>query len=429
MAGVEVGDEGSGGDGGLLREETGEACPCAAVQVRTGVTGVTLGVDEVVLLGLVEVLAVLGHGDGLVDVVQSQRQLGNAVLVHQQVVLETVAIDVGLDIEACKGIKLAAADGLQGVDGGGDLGSGPVVVHKELINAPDAVLVGLHPGLVVAVDGILVGNAAGGDHGIVPGDEHVGTLGVHVAHHLVEAGGDGLGAAVGLLVEEVAVEAIVIHDLDELVSNGEGAVLGLLAEAVHLLGVAVAAAPGEAQGCHDGNAVGVGGIDVLAGGAADDALIGAGPVDEGVGVLPVVKGIGEEGVGALGACLVVIGVGHGAEHQLCLGVGQGIDLDLALSAVCQRDAGPAVGRIGIGLGSPLQQGVDVEGSTDGGQGFPVLVCLIHLGGAVITGADSQARGQHTQDHDDGQQHRKKAARIEFLHIFSSFGSSRTDSWI
>ena len=414
MAGIEVGDEGCGGDGALVRKEAGHAGPGGdggVSHVHAGVTGIARTADVVAQLGSVEVHSVLGHGLGLAGVVQGQGQLGHAVLVHQQVVTQLVAVDVGLHVEACKGVILAAADGLHGVDGLGHIVLIPVVVHEELVHAPVALLIGGHPELVGIVDGILIGNAAGLDHGVVPGDDDVGALLVHVAHHLVQAGCDLSGAAVGLLVEEPAVEAVVVHHLDELVGHGEGAVLCLLAEGADLLDIAIAGAPGEAQDAHDGNAVGVGSVDDLTGGGLDEILTVAAPVDVGIHILPVVEGVAEHALAALGHGVVV----HGAEHQLGLGITQGIDLESAL-ALGQGDAGPAVGGVGITLRRPGQQLVDGEGGTLGRQGLPGLVRLGHGGDAAVIRAHGQAGGQKTHDHGQRKDQRQNASADQLLHV-------------
>ena len=413
VAGVEVGDEGSGSDGALVCEESGHAGPggdAGTGHVHAGVTGIAGTANVVALLGSVEVHSVLGHGLGLVGVVKSQRQLGHAVLVHQQVVPELVAVDVGLHVEAGEGVILAAADGLHGVDGGVDLGGGPVVVHKELVHAPVALLIGGHPELVGIVDGILVGNAAGLDHGVVPGDDDLGALLVHVAHHLVEPGCDLTGAAVGLLVEEPAVEAVVVHHLDELVGNGEGAVLCLLAELADLLDVAVAGAPGEAQDAHDGHAVGVGSVDDLTGGSLDEVLTVAAPVDVGIHILPVVESIAEHALTALGQGIIVVGT----EHQLCLGVGQGIYLESALT-LGQGDACTAVGGVGIGFRRPGQQLIDGEGRTLRSQRLPGLIGLARSGDAALLRIHGQACRQEPDDHGQRKDQGQNASADLLLH--------------
>ena len=363
-----------------------------------------------------ELSAVGGQAQSGVGAVQGQGQLGQTVLVHQQVVTEVGVHAVLLHVDAGEGVELAAADGAHGGDGGADLVVGPVVVHEELVNTADAVGVVFHPDLVVGVDAVAVGDGAGGDHGVVPGDEHVRPLGVHVVDHLVQTGGDRLGAAVGLLVEEVAVEAIVVHDLDHLVGNGEGAVGGLLAEVADFLNVAGTAAPGEAQGGDNGNAVGVGSVDELTGGDNNDALLGAGPVDEGIDILPIVEGVAQERFGSLGAGVVVVRVGQGAEHQLCLGVGQGIDHKAAL-AFLQGNAGAAVGGIGVGFSGPLQNGIGAEGRTDGHQGFLGFIVFIHGGGAILAGRTGEGDGgQQADHHDECQSQCKNASGHTDLHV-------------
>ena len=419
VAGVEVGDEGGRGDGGLVREQTGHTGPVGdggIGDIDGGVTGILHGVGVEGTLDLMELGAVGGQTQGGVGAVQSQGELGQTVLVHQQMVREPGVHAVLLHVDAGEGVELAAIDGLHGGDGGGDLGGGPVIVHEELIHAPDAVGVVSHPELVGLVDAVAVADTAGLNHGVVPGDQHVGTLGVHVVDHLVQPGCHFGGAAVGLLVEEVAVEAIVVHDFDHLVGNGEGAVGGLLAEVTDLLHIAGAGAPGEAQGGDHGNAVGMGSVDELTGGHNNETLLGAGPVDEGVHILPVVEGVAQERFGSLGTGVVMVGVSQGAEHQLCLGVGQGVDHKTA-HALLQRNAGAAVSGIGVGFNGPLQQGVGAEGRANGHQGSLGFIVLVHGGGAILARSTGEGDGrQQANHHDECQRHGDDAAGQTNLHV-------------
>ena len=396
MAGVEIRDEGGLQNGGLVREKPGHTSPgrfAAVGHVHRGIPRVAGSIDIVGLFGFVEFLTVGGQGHGLVGIVQCQGQAGHAVLIHQQIVSQTVAVDIGLHIEPGEGVKLAPANRPHGVDGGGDLAFSPVIVHEELVDGPGAVLRIGEELLVSVIDRVLVGHAAGGQHGIVPADEHIRPLLVHVAHHFINQGAFGGGATIGLLVEEIAVEAIVIHDFNELVRHGEGSVLVFLQEIPHLLHIPGPGAPGEAQGGHHGHAVGVGSVGELTGGANNQALFRAGPVHKRVGVLPIVKGIGEEIFAALGAGIVMIRVGHGAEHELCLRIGHRVDHE-APHPVSQGDAGPAVHGVGIRLRRPLQQGIYIEGRADGHQGFLIGIGLVHLRAAVVSRRSGQGDGGH-----------------------------------
>ena len=349
MAGVEIRNEGCAQDCGLVGKEPGHTSPgvfTGVGDIHGGIPGVANGVGVESLLHFVEVLAGGGQAQGGVGAVQGQGQAGHAVLIHQQIIPEIHIHTVFLHVQAGKSVKLAPADGLHGADGGVYLALIPVIVHEELVDGPGAVLRIGEELLVSVVDGVLVGYAAGGQHGVVPADEHIRALLVHVAHHFINQGTFGGGAAIGLLVEEIAVEAIVVHDFNELVRHGEGAILRLLDELLHFFYVAGTGTPGEAQGGHHGHAVGVGGVGELTGGAGDQALFRAGPVHEGIGILPVVEGVAQEGLRALSAGIVVVRVGQGAEHELCLRIGQGIDHE-APHPVSQGDAGPAVHSVGV----------------------------------------------------------------------------------
>ena len=408
MAGVEVSDKGGFQNHGAIREEPGHTGPSIGVQVHGRISGIAHGVGVEGLLNLMEILTGGGQAQRGVRTVQRQGQAGHSVRVHQQVVPEGGIHAVLLHVDAGKGVELAPADGLHGGDGGGDLALIPVVVHHELVDGAGAVGGIGHKLLVGVGDRILVGDAAGGQHGVVPADKHIRALFMHIAHHLIDKPALGGGAAIGFLVEEVAVEAIVIHNLNELVSHREGSVLRLLQERLNLGHIAAAGAPGETQGCNHGHAVGVGRVGELTGGAADQALFGTGPVHKRIGVLPVVEGVAQEGFGALGAGVVMVGVGQGAEHQLCLGIDHRIHHKPALP-VSQRNAGPAVNGIGVRLRRPLQQGVHIEGRSDGHQGLLCHVGFVHLSRPVITGRSGKGNGGHHAEHHHQRQNRRQNA--------------------
>ena len=377
VAGVEIGHKGSLGDDGAVCKEPGHTGPVIAGQVHRGIPGVALGIGVEHLLHLVEVLPTFGQTQGGVGAVQRQRQAGHPVFIHQQVIPEAGIHAVLLHINAREGVELAAANGLHGRNGGIHFAGSPVVVHHELVNGPGAVF-GIRQELFVAVvHRILVGHTAGGQHGVVPADEHIRTLLVHIAHHLINQRTLCSGAAVGLLIEEITVKAIVIHDCNQLVGHREGAVAGLLNKLPDLLHIAGTGAPGEAQGCHHRDAIGVGRIGEFTGGTAHQALFRTGPVYKGIGILPVVKGVAQERLVPLGTGVVVISIGQGAEHQLCLRIDQGIDHKTA-HPVCQGNAGPAVDCVGIRLWGPFQQGIHVEGWANGHQRFMGRISFIHL---------------------------------------------------
>ena len=415
VAGVEVGHKGGAQDGGLVRKEAGHALPGGGGNVRDLGPRVGSGVDVEVLLHLVELCAVRRIAQRGVGAVQRDGQFQFAVLIHQQLIAERGVHAVLLHVQARESIVGAAADGVHGVDRSGDLRVVPVVVHEELVDAHRAVVAALHPALVLAVDGILIRNIAGGQHRVVPADQDVRAFGTHVADHLVQAGRDFRAAAIGFLVEEVPVEAVVLHHLQQLVSHGEAAVRRLLAEGIDFLHIACARAPGEAQRGDDRHAVGVGGVSKFTGGAADQAFLGTGPVHERIGVLPVVEGPAHEVFVPLCAGGVVGRVGQGAEHQfgfrVCLRV-----YNKAALAVRQRDARPAVPRVRVGFRRPLQKGGHAEGRADRHQGLVCGIRFVHLRRPVLTGGRGTCRQRGTgQYHGQCQQTRAEAFPSSCFH--------------
>ena len=377
MAGVKVGHKGGLGNDGAVRKEPGHTGPSIGGQVHRGIPGIALGIGVEHLLHLVEVRPILGQTQGGVGAVQGQRQTGHPVFIHQQVIPEAGVHTVLLHVNARKGVELAAANGLHGGNGGIHLAGSPVVVHHELVNGPGAVF-GIRQELLIAVvDRILIRHATRRQHGVVPADEHIRTLLVHIAHHLINQRTLCSGAAVGLLVEEITVEAIIVHDGNQLVGYREGAVAGLLDKLPDLLHIAGTRAPGEAQSCHYGDAIGVGCIGEFTSGAAHQALFRTGPVYKRISILPVVERIAQERLISLGAGVVMVRVGQGAEHQLCLRIDQGIDHKTA-HPVCQGNASPAIDRVGIRLWGPFQQGIHVEGRANGHQRFMGRIGFIHL---------------------------------------------------
>ena len=420
VAGVEVGHKGSAQDGGFVREEAGHTQPGGRGSICNLFPGIGCGVDVEVLLDLVELCAVLGVAQRGVGAVQCNGQFQLAVLVQQQFIPEGRIHTVLLHIQTCKGIEGAAFDGLHRLDGGADLGVVPVVVHEELIDTHRTVGTALHPALIRAVDCILVRNVAAGDHRVIPADQDIRALGTHVADHLIQAAGDLGITAVGFLVEEIPVKAVVIHQLQHLVSHREASVLCLLAELADLIGIACAGAPGEAQRCHNRNAIGVRCVGELTGGQADQAFLGTGPVHKGIGVLPVVEGPAHEVFGALGAGGVMRGVCQRAEHQLCLRVGLRVHHEAALT-VRKGNAGAAVAGVRVGFRSPFQKGSHTEGGADRHQGLMRGIRFVHFRGTVLAGRRGVCRQHGTgQYHRQCQQTRAEAFPTSCFHLLTSF---------
>ena len=229
---------------------------------------------------------------------------------------------------------------------------------------------------------------------------------MHITHHLINQRALGGRAAIGFLGKEIAVEAIVVHDLNQLVRHRERAIGSLLNKLPNLLHIGGTVAPGEAQGCHHRDAVGVGRIGKFPGGAADQTLFRARPIHKGIGILPIVEGVGEKAFASLRVGIVMIGIGHRAKHQLCLRIGQGVDHKAAYP-ISQRNAGPAVGCIGVRLRGPLQQSVHIKRWTDGHQRLMGRIGLIHLHRSIVAGGSGRCgHRQSAKDHYNRQKHGK-----------------------
>ena len=120
MAGVKIGDKGRVQNGRLVRKEPGHTRPFADTGIRYihgGIPGIAHRVGIEGLLHLMEILSGGRQAQSGVGAVQGQGQLGQPVLIHQQVVAERRFHAVLLHVQSGKRIKLASADGLHGIDG------------------------------------------------------------------------------------------------------------------------------------------------------------------------------------------------------------------------------------------------------------------------------------------------------------------------
>ena len=426
VTGVEIGHKRCFGNGGLIRKETGHTHPffiAAGSSVGGFHPGVGNGIGIELPLDLVELGTVGGQAQGRVGTIQCQRQLQQAILIQQQMIPEIGIHTILLHIQSGKGIKGASADGVHGFYGLVDLAGIPVIVHKELVHGIVAGGILLQPQLVLVVDTIDIADGAGIDHGIVPADENIRAFAPHIVHHFVQQLGGLAAATVGLLIEEIAVEAVIFHHFQQLIRHREGAVLRLVAEGFHLRHLFRALTPREAQGRHHGNTVGMRRIGKFAGGTDDQALLRACPIHKRIGVLPIVEGPAEEILRTLGAGGIVLGIGQGAKHQLCLRIGPGIHHEAA-HPVCQRNAGPIVAGVGIGFRGPLQQRVDIKGRAKGHQRFPICVGFVDHRRAVVAQCFRKCldggAGAHRRCHHRGQCACAEPFPCSDLHIPFSF---------
>ena len=284
VAVVEVGGKGGAVDHGFLHNVLGEALEVDGVVVRDVIPlhsagGVFSGIfggggvvnplpflgfplvsHFVAAIGLVELLMVpvrTPNGEGGV---------GLAILVYSVV----AGFDVGAKLPLAAfhahkyhfiGIQ-AQVDGM--LFGVFQSGAGiPVVQEDGVGNMPLGLVP--DPAAVVAVECVLVGNAAAFGGGVVPLD--VNALFPHILEHFPEQryirGIDG-----GFLVDEVAVKTIVFGQIHQLLGIGEAAVLSLVQP---LLGVLRRS--GDEVLCQGDDTVLVSGVGGGSHGDGDDAIL------------------------------------------------------------------------------------------------------------------------------------------------------------
>ena len=427
---VEVGGKDGAVDDGLLNDVLGEALEVdgAGADVVTGygaggvfagdlgsggeVHALTLfhtplisGLVTVVVCGIIAVLVPVTAPDG-------EGGVGLAVFVN--------GIELCVDVLA--ELPLAAfnthVDHIIGVQTQGlgmslgvlQSGGGIPVVQEDGIG-DTAVLFVPDPAVVVVIESILVGNVAVVANGIVPLD--VGTPIAHPLQHIPEQG-DIVVVDILFLVDEVAVEAIVVHDVDELLGIGVIAVLILVQPFDGVLGrsgnkvlsqgqntVLMGGIGGGSLGNCDG-AVLKGADECL--GFGIDLLGGTAAGTDDVSVLPELEQVHAEiivchtcvpgAVAGIGVAVVggTDGVQPGLIQQIgiCLGGGESAD------AVLQGDFCHQFFGIVVSCGIPVQ---DVN--------EPVAVVPGFVGVAGLSGflglcPGCEIAGQQGQDHNQSQ---------------------------
>ncbi len=465
VAGVEVGGEDGAGNDGLLNDVTGDALEVGlgaqSVGIAQNQSAVLGGGDLSILVGEAQIGTADVAGVVVQDVLSRRGEVHTLTLVSFPLIFDLVAVVVGLVVlltvevgapDSQRGVGLAVLlhqvagvgimvvhdvpEGFQ-IDAEAPLAAfqthvnGLVGIQAQRLSVGCGVLEGVcivpvvqedgvgHPAVIVVgvvnevgVDGVedvLIGNGTSVGDGVIPLD--VGTTVHHVLHDFLQQGdillGDGL-----LLVDEVAVEAVVLHDLQQLVSIGEGAVLGLLQPLLSVLGRAGQEVLSDGQ-----DAVLVGGVGSGSHGDGDGAvlLVGSATLDVRsgtaagaghIGVLPELEQVVAELIvshtGVPGSLVDVGGtiVGRGDGVQLCLitqlriGLGGGIGIDALLQGnLCNQLIG-----VGIGLGIPVQ---DVNEPVAVAPGFVGGAGLASSSGLSLGGAD-KGKGCGGQHHDQSQ---------------------------
>ena len=465
VAGVEVGGEDGAGDDGLLDDVAGDALEVGLGAQQGAVDDVAILVEGL-LIGEAQVLAadvggvvvqdvLSGRGEvhtltlvgfplilDLVAVVvrlvvllavevgapDGQRGVGLAVLLHQVagvgiMVVHDIPEGFQVDAEAPLAALEAHVDGLVGVQAQGlgvlcgildGIGVVPVVQEHGVGHAAQTIGGVVDEVRTGAVESVLIGDGAGVGQGVIPLD--VSAPVHHVLHDFLQQGNILLGNGF-LLVDEVAVEAIVFHDLQQLVSIGEAAILGLLQPLLGVLRITGQEVLGDGQ-----DAVLVGGVGgsshgdgdgavLLVGGAALDVLGGTAAGTGHVGVLPELEQVVAELIvghtGVPGSLIdvggTIVGRGDGVQlgpvGQVRIGLGGGVGVD----ALLQRDLCNQLIGVGISLGVPIQdvhEPVAVAPGFVGGAGFA------SGGGLSFFRRVGDGDGSHGQDHHQSQNERQ-----------------------
>ena len=452
VAGVEVGGEDGAADDRLLDDVAGDALEVGlGAQLGLVGRGVLIGEAQVLAAdvgslvvqhvlggrGEVHTLALVGlplEGDlvavvvGLVVLLavevgapDGEGGVGLAVLLHQVaceavVVIHDVPEGFQVDAEAPLAAFQTHVDGLIGIQAQGlGVGSGVLdgigavpVVQEDGVGHLAVAVGGVVDEIGVGgVEDILIGDGACVGQGVVPLD--VGTLVHHILHDFLH-GGNILDRDGFLLVDEVAVEAVILHDLDELVGVGVVAVLILLQPLLGVLRIAGQEILGNGQDAVAMGGVGGGshgdgdGAVLLVRGAAGDVLGGTAAGAGHVGVLPELEQVVAELIvghtGVPGSLVdiggTIVGRGDGVQlgpvGQVRVGLGGGVGVD----ALGQGDLGHELIGVGIGRGIPVQN-VDE----------PVAVAPGLVQGAGLAGGSALIRadrgdGGHGQDHHQSQ---------------------------
>ena len=465
MAGVEIGGEDGAADDGLLDDVAGDALE-VGLGAQLGLVGGGILVGEAQILaadvgGIVVTGILSGRGEvhtltlvglplvlDLVAVVVSlvvlltieigapdgEGGVGLAVLLHQiagvtVVVVHDIPEILQVDAEAPLAAFEAHVDGLIGIETQGlgvlcglldGIGRIPVVQEDGVGHLAVAVGGVVDEVGVGGVEDVLIGDGAGVGQGVIPLD--VGTAVAHVLHDFLHQGdvllGDGF-----FLVDEVAVEAVVLHDLDELVGVGEVAVLILLQPLLSILRITGQEVLGDGQ-----NAVLVGGVGGGGHGDGDGAvlLVACTALDVGggtaagaghVGVLPELEQVVAELIvghtGVPGSLVdvggTVVGRGDGVQlgpvGQLGVGLGGRVGVDAGLQGdLCDQLVG-----VGIGGGVPVQH---IDKSIAVAPGF-VGQTGTAGGGFLSFRCTDKGHGRNRQHHDQSQNERQSLHPLLF----------------
>ena len=324
-----------------------------------------------VVIGLVVLLAVeIGAPD-------CQGGVGLAVFLHQVAGITVVAVHNVPEVFQVNAVAPLAAfhtheNSLIGIQAqafsmGGRIldGIGTIPVVQEDGVGNTAKLRILHEVGVYTVENVLVRDGAGVGHGVIP--LNVGTTIHHVLHEFLHQRNVFLRNSF-LLVDEVAIKAVVVHDFQQLVRVGEATVLGLLQ---HLIGI-LRCARGEILR-NGQNAVLVGGVGgsrhgngdgavFLVLGTGSDARSGTAAGAGVVGILPELEHIVGEfivaHVGVPGRLIdvggTVVGGGDCVELRLVRQVGIGLSGGIGFVALLQGNAGNQLLSVGISRGIPVQ---------------------------------------------------------------------------
>ena len=441
VAGGEVGGEDSAVDDGLLNNILGEALEVdgAGIDIVTGHSTdgvgacVLSGGGEVHTLTLFHVPLILGLIAVVVGAVilvlipvgapDSEGGIGLVVLVNSIVVAVQVSAELPLatldaHVDDLVGVQTQGLSVSLGILQGG--AAVPVVQEDGIGNT--AVLFVPDPAVVVVVELILVGDGAAVANGVIPLD--VGALLAHPLQHIPEQG-DIVRGDVLFLVDEVAVEAIVVHDVDELLGVGIVAVLVLVQpllrdlrntggevlsqgqNAVHVGGVG-----GGSLGNGDGavlegadQSLGLG-IDLLGGTAACTGHVGVLPELEQVHAEVFVCHAAVPGTVA-GVGVTVAGRGDGVQTGLIQQPGVSLSCGEGADAVLQGDLGDQFVGVVVSCGIPVQ---DIDETVAVAPGF---VGGAGLSGSGLFGCGSDMSGQQRQDH--GKNHNEGQHSLQILH--------------
>ena len=244
----------------------------------------------------------------------------------------------------------------------------PPVVQPDGVGDPTVDLV-LHPVAVLTVKLIEVGNAAVVVDGVIP--LNVAPLLPHPGHHFLEHR-EKAAVEGAFLVDEVAVEAVVVHQVNELLTIGEVAVLVFVQPLFGILGIS-----GDKILTQGPDTIFMSGIDergdgdghhavfvpaLLRGGLRVKARGGPAAGADEIGILPELKQVVIELVvvlvavpgGLSGVGGTVVAHGHVINQGIRLQVGVGLRGCKGLVALLQRNLRPEFLTVVVCLRGPVQ---------------------------------------------------------------------------